>query len=61
MESNISDKYIFFWDHKEKEGEVTKKCLSQWYDCQFESEGRKYTTSEQYSFGKFFHYLLVNL
>ena len=48
MESNISEKYIFFWDHEEKEGEATKKCLSQWYDCQFESEGKKYYTSEQY-------------
>ena len=48
MDKNYSDKYIFFWDNKEKEGEVTKKCLSQWYDCQFESDGKKYYTSEQY-------------
>ena len=49
MESKQSEKYIFFWSHKETgEGEVTKKCLSQWYNSPFEVDGIKYQTSEQY-------------
>lgn len=43
-----SDKYIFFRSHQEKEGQITKSCLSQWYDCQFIVDGKKYTTAEQY-------------
>ena len=48
MDSNSTNKYIFFWDHKEEEDYITKKCLSQWYDCLFEVDGIKYNTSEQY-------------
>ena len=47
MESK--DKYIFFWGHNEKNpGEITKKCLSQWYNCLFEVDGITYYTAEQY-------------
>ena len=49
MEMDEKEKYIFFWSHQEKnEGEVTKKCLSQWYNCMFEIDGIKYYTAEQY-------------
>ena len=49
MEMDEKEKYIFFWSHQEKnEGEVTKKCLSQWYNCIFEIDGIKYYTAEQY-------------
>ena len=47
MDSNPSEKYIFFYSHK-GEGEIDKRCLSQWYECQFEVEGIKYNTAEQY-------------
>ena len=47
MESK--DKYIFFWGHNEKnQGEIAKKCLSQWYNCLFEVDGITYYTAEQY-------------
>ena len=49
MEVDKKEKYIFFWSHNEKkEGEVTNKCLSQWYNCIFEIDGIKYYTAEQY-------------
>ena len=47
MDSDISSKYIFFRDHR-GEGKIDKRCLSQWYECQFEVEGIKYNTTEQY-------------
>jgi len=41
-------KYIFFWSHKEVKGDVTKACLSQWYDSPFEYNGIRYITAEHY-------------
>lgn len=41
-------KFIFFWGNTEKEQQITKACLSQWYPCQFTVEGREYHTAEQY-------------
>lgn len=41
-------KYIFFWGHTEKSGEVTSACLSQWYECKFTADGITYHTAEQY-------------
>lgn len=41
-------KYIFFWGHTEKENQVTKACLSQWYGCLFTVDGVVYNTAEQY-------------
>ena len=53
MELDNNQKYIFFWSHEEKkEGEVTKKCLSQWYDSSFKIDGILYQTSEQYMMSK---------
>ena len=46
MESE--QKYIFFWGHQEKEGEITKSCLSQWYNCLFKIGEITYHTAEQY-------------
>ena len=49
MNSEQTEKYIFFWGHTEKkEGELSKSCLSQWYDCSFEIDGILYSTAEQY-------------
>ena len=42
-------KFIFFWGHHpSKDGSISKSCLSQWYDCEFEADGIKYRTAEQY-------------
>ena len=41
-------KYIFFWGHQEKGGQVTKSCFSQWYDSPFEEEGHEFLTAEHY-------------
>lgn len=42
-------KYLFFWGHKPSaNGEITKSCLSQWYECEFVVDGVKYFTAEQY-------------
>ena len=49
MNSKQTEKFIFFWGHTEKkEGELSKSCLSQWYDCSFEIDGILYCTAEQY-------------
>ncbi len=41
--------YVFFWGHKKNaEGLVTKSCLSNWWPAQFELEGERWSTTEQY-------------
>ncbi|MDO5337285.1 MAG: NADAR family protein [Eubacteriales bacterium] len=40
--------FLFFWGHTAKPGEIGKACLSQWYGCEFEVDGVKYHTTEQY-------------
>lgn len=41
--------YIFFWGGRPNVGgRITKSCLSQWFPCNFEIEGVKYFTAEQY-------------
>ena len=39
---------IAFWGHTADPGKITRACLSQWYDCRFESDGIWYHTAEQY-------------
>jgi len=42
-------KYIFFWGHQpSKDGSITKSCFSQWWICNFEVDGEKYNSAEQY-------------
>ncbi|MDH5326670.1 MAG: NADAR family protein [Gammaproteobacteria bacterium] len=41
-------RYLFFWGHQEQKNEVTKSCLSQWYDSPFESNGVHFATAEHY-------------
>jgi hypothetical protein len=41
-------KYVFFWGHQEKDGQVTKSCFSQWYDSKFEEDGNEFITAEHY-------------
>lgn len=41
--------FIFFWGHrKSKDGEMNKSCLSQWWHCNFEKDGIKYSSAEQW-------------
>ncbi len=44
----MSEKYIFFWQAKEKSNEITKACLSQWYISSFKVDNIKYFCAEQY-------------
>lgn len=39
---------IAFWEHTPHPNQITKACLSQWYDCHFEVDGIQYHTAEQY-------------
>ena len=41
-------KFIFFWGDTERDNEVTKACLSQWYPSIFMVDGTMYKTAEQY-------------
>ena len=41
--------YVFFWGGTPAPGgRIGKNCLSQWYPCEFEAEGVRYHTAEQY-------------
>lgn len=42
-------KYIFFWGHTPSpDGNITKTCFSQWFNCNFTVDGVEYHTAEQY-------------
>lgn len=41
--------YLFFWGHQpEKNGTISKSCLSNWYPAQFTLNGITYATTEHY-------------
>lgn len=40
--------FIFFWGHTANPGKIKKSCFSQWYACEFEVDGQKYHTAEQF-------------
>ena len=40
--------FVFFWGHTANPGVIRKSCFSQWYPCEFEVDGVKYYTTEQY-------------
>ena len=41
--------YVFFWGGTPAPGgRIGKNCLSQWYPCEFEADGTRYHTAEQY-------------
>lgn len=44
--------FIFFWGHHQKTDDITKSCLSQWYDCTFHEGGQAYHTAEQFMMAK---------
>lgn len=41
-------KYLFFWGHTAKDGEITETCLSQWWMCRFVIDDIAYSCAEQY-------------
>lgn len=42
-------KFLFFWGHSpDKDGTITSSCLSQWWLCEFENNGIRYTSTEQW-------------
>lgn len=41
-------KFIFFWGHQSKNGEITKSCFSQWYDADFSVDGVTYQNAEKF-------------
>ena len=41
--------FVLFWGHRpSKDGMITKSCLSQWWKCRFEYEGKSYCCMEQF-------------
>ena len=38
---------LFFWGHTEHGSNVTKACLSNFYPCKFEFNGKTFSFSEQ--------------
>ena len=41
--------YIFFWGHRaRKDGSIGKSCFSQWWISEFEHEGLRFTSAEQW-------------
>jgi ribA/ribD-fused uncharacterized protein len=48
-DEGLKPKYLFFWGHTPSPtGEVTKSCLSQWYESPFTVDGLHYLTAEHY-------------
>ena len=42
-------KHLFFWGHTPaKDGQITKSCFSQWWECNFEIDGITYRNAEQF-------------
>lgn len=46
-------KYLFFWGHqKDRSGNITSSCFSQWWSSPFIVDGIKYTTAEHWMMAK---------
>jgi len=48
FDTGHSLKYVFFWGHTQKPGQVTKTCFSQWYDSPFTVDGTTFKTAEHW-------------
>ncbi|MBL3655858.1 NADAR family protein [Fulvivirga sediminis] len=48
LEQQENVKYLFFWGHTKKKGEVNQSCFSQWYESSFEVSGITYKTAEHW-------------
>jgi len=42
------DDFVFFWGHEDRGNGLSKACLSQWWPCWFEVDGRYYNCAEQF-------------
>ncbi|WP_295732436.1 NADAR family protein, partial [uncultured Muribaculum sp.] len=42
------DDFVFFWSHRDRESQIGKNCLSQWYVRPFIVDGISYNCMEQY-------------
>ena len=41
--------FLMFWGHQPSaDGKITSSCLSQWWESEFEAEGKKYRTAEHF-------------
>jgi len=47
LEAGENLKFLLFWGHQKSE-QISKSCLSQWYESKFEVNGIKYHTAEHY-------------
>jgi ribA/ribD-fused uncharacterized protein len=49
VERGDSLTYRFFWGHRERgTGELSERCLSQWWPCRFNVAGQEYRSTEQF-------------
>lgn len=49
LEAGKTVEYLFFWGHQpEKSGDITRSCLSNWFESPFVVAGVTYPTSEHY-------------
>lgn len=44
----VRDDFVFFWGHTDRQEDIGKSCLSQWYMCSFMVEDVSYNCAEQY-------------
>jgi ribA/ribD-fused uncharacterized protein len=50
---DTENKFLFFWGHQpSKDGNITKTCLSQWWESSFVVEGVEYKTAEHWMMAK---------
>lgn len=53
ISENHNNKYLFFWGHQpNKDGSVSKTCLSQWWLSSFEVDNVTYKTAEHWMMAK---------
>ncbi len=49
IDQGYSPNYLFFWGHHPPtDGGINQSCLSQWFPANFEINGIRYSTAEQY-------------
>ncbi|MFZ1757152.1 MAG: NADAR family protein, partial [Caldilineaceae bacterium] len=49
VESGAHFRYLFFWSHRpDRQGEIDRACLSQWWPASFQVEGNTYPSAEHY-------------
>jgi ribA/ribD-fused uncharacterized protein len=48
MGAGFAPKFLFFWGHTARGGELGKECLSQWYPAPFAVSGVSFATAEHF-------------